>query len=106
VNKEYLNQPDSLELFNRVAGFDYNLASRNNFWNGKFFYHRSFQPGNPDRQYAQGATLGYNRKNIQASLSQTAVGENYLAETGFVRRRGYNLSGPEVSYRFVPNKKL
>jgi hypothetical protein len=106
VNKEYLNRPDSLELFNRVAGFDYNLASRNNFWSGKFFYHRSFQPGNPDRQYAQGATLGYNRKNIQASLSQTAVGENYLSETGFVRRRGTGLLARKFHTGLYQIKKL
>jgi hypothetical protein len=104
VNKEYLNQPDSLNLYNRVAGFDYNLASSNNFWTGKFFYHRSFQPGNPDKQYAQGATLSYRVKNIQASLSQTSVGENYSAETGYVRRRGYNFLGPQVTYLFVPNR--
>ncbi len=106
VNKEYLNQPDSIELFNRVAGFDYNLASRNNFWNGKFFYHRSFQPGNPDKQYSQGASLGYKRKNIQATVTQTSVGENYLAETGFVPRRGFNSLAPEFTYLFVPNKKI
>ncbi len=105
VNKEHLNQPDSIELFNRVAGFDYNLASRNNFWNGKLFYHRSFQPGNPDKQYAQGATLSYKQKNIQATVTQASVGENYLAETGFVRRRrGYNSLAPELTYLFVPNK--
>jgi hypothetical protein len=104
VNKEYLNQPDSLNLYNRVAGFDYNLASSNNFWTGKFFYHRSFQPGNPDKQYAQGATLSYRVKNIQASLSQTSVGENYSAETGYIRRRGYNFLGPQVTYLFVPNR--
>jgi len=104
VNKEYLNRPDSLELYNRVAGFDFNLASSNNFWTGKFFYHRSFQPGNPDKQYAQGANLGYRIKNIQASLSQTSVGENYSAETGYVRRRGYNFLGPQITYLFVPNQ--
>ena len=106
VNKEYLNQPDSIELFNRVAGIDYNLASSNNFWNGKFFYHRSFQPGNPQGQYAQGAMFGYNRKNIQTRVSQASVGENYLAETGFVRRKDYNFLGAEIAYRFVPNKTV
>ncbi len=106
VNKEYLKQPDSLNLFNRVAGLDYNLASGNNFWKGKAFYHRSFHPGSPDRQYAQGATLSYNRKKIQVALSQTSVGENYIAETGYVRRTGYNFLGPEITYRFVPNKKV
>lgn len=106
VNKEYLNQPENSDLYNRVAGLDYNLATRNNFWSGKFFYHRSFQPGEPGKQHAQGATLGYNRKNIMARLSQTSVGENYKAETGFVRRTGYNFLGPTFKYTFVPNKRI
>ena len=106
VNKEYLNQPENEGLFNRVAGMDYNLASSNNFWSGKFFYHRSFRPENPDKQYAQGATLAYNRKNINIRLSETSVGDNYLAETGFVRRTGYNFWGPEIKYIFIPNRNI
>jgi len=106
VNKEYLGQPEGSNLFNRVAGFDYNLASKNNFWEGKFFYHRSFQPQNPDKQYSQGAMLEYQTKHIQVSLAQTSVGENYLAEAGFVRRTGYNFLGPEFQYMFVPNKRV
>jgi hypothetical protein len=104
VNKEYLNKPTGSDLYNRVLGFDYNLASKNNFWAGKLFYHRSFQPNSPDKQYSQGATINYKTKNIQIELSQTSVGENYNAESGFVRRTGYNFLGPEISYLFVPNK--
>ena len=106
VNKESFDEHTDTTgaVYNRVAGIDYNLASKNNFWEGKFFYHRSFQPGSPDKQYAQGAMLEYNTKNITAELSQTSVGENYNAEVGFVRRKGYNFLGPEIAYRFVPNK--
>lgn len=103
VNKEYFNQPADTSMFNRVFGFDYNLATSNNFWSGKFFYHRSFQPGDMEKQYAQGATLAYNRTHFQARISQTSVGENYRAETGYVRRSGYNFLGPELTYLFVPN---
>lgn len=106
VNKEYFDKPADTTMFNRVFGFDYNLASKNNFWGGKFFYHRSFQPENPDKQYSQGATLSYSTKHIQARMSQTAVGENYLAEVGYVRRTGYNFLGPEFTYLFVPNKRI
>jgi hypothetical protein len=106
VNKEHLNQPDSIHQYNRVAGIDYNLASSNNFWTGKVFYHRSFQPGNPGKQHAEGATLGYKTKKINVRLSQTSVGENYSAETGFVRRTGFNFLGPEFSYTFIPNKRI
>jgi len=106
VNKEYLNKPEGKDNFNRVLGFDYNLASKNNFWSGKLFYHRSMQPGNPDRQYAEGATILYSRRNLQLRFSQTSVGDNYLAESGYVRRTGYNFWGPEITYLFVPNKKI
>ncbi len=34
------------------------------------------------------------------------MGENYLAETGYVRRKGYNFYGPELAFLFVPNKKV
>jgi hypothetical protein len=106
VNKEYLQKPDSVDPYNRIAGIDYNLASSNNFWSGKFFYHQSFQPENPGSQHAQGATLGYTRKRIKLRFSQTSVGENYVAETGYVPRTGYNFLGPELNFLFVPNKTI
>ena len=71
VNKEYFNQPADTTMYNRVAGFDYNLASKDNFWDGKFFYHRSFQPENPDKQFAQGASLTYSTKHVQARSGAT-----------------------------------
>ncbi len=106
VNKEYFNKSPGVDQFNRILGFDYNLASKNNFWSGKLFYHRSFQPYNPARQYSEGVTMLYSRRRFQLRLSQTSVGENYLAEAGFVRRTGYNFLGPELSYLFVPNKTI
>ncbi|MCY1722678.1 DUF5916 domain-containing protein [Prolixibacteraceae bacterium Z1-6] len=106
VNKEYINEPSDTSMFNRVFGFDYNLACKNNFWSGKFYYHRSFQPDSPDKQYSQGASINYSSKHFQAKLYQRSVGENYNAETGYVTRTGYNHFSPEVTYLFVPNKKI
>lgn len=106
VNKEYFDVPSDTSMYNRVIGFDYNLASKNNFWDGKLFYHRSFQPGNPDKQYAQGASLMYKTKHVGVGFFETSVGENYRAESGFVRRTGYNFLGGFASYAFVPNKQV
>lgn len=106
VNKEHFGTPSGVAHYNRIAGIDYNLASNDNLWTGKFFYHRSFQPNNPSKQYAQGADIVYKTKNITAELSQLSIGENYNAEVGFVRRRGYNYLNPEIAYRFVPNKQI
>ena len=104
VNKEYFDAPEDTSMYNRVIGFDYNLASADNTWGGKFFYHRSFQPGNPDKQYSQGASLSYQTKHVELGVHQTSVGENYLAEVGYVRRTGYNFIATNFGYSFVPNK--
>lgn len=105
VNKEYMDEP-AARLYNRIAGIDYNLASSNNAWVGKLFYHRSFSPDNPGKQFAQGSSLIYNSRRIHAGLSQASVGQNYQAETGYVRRTGYNSFTPEFSLLWVPNKKV
>ncbi|MDD4109508.1 MAG: DUF5916 domain-containing protein, partial [Prolixibacteraceae bacterium] len=106
VNKENISQADSNRFYNRVAGFDYNLATKDNIWEGKFFYHRSFQPENPDKQYSQGAVIKYESKHWKLGLAEISVGENYRAETGFVRRTGYNFLEPELTYLFLPNKRI
>lgn len=105
VNKEYMNEPDA-QNFNRVAGIDYNLASDDNRWTGKMFYHQSFSPENPGSQFAEGAKLNFDSKRVHAALMETVVGENYNAETGFVRRNGYYHFSPEFGYLWIPNKKV
>lgn len=105
VNKEVINEPGAKE-YNRVAGIDYNLASRNNKWKGKMFYHQSFSPENPGKQFAQGANLSYNSKRLQLSLTEARVGKNYNAETGFVRRTGYNQINPGAGLLWIPNKRV
>jgi hypothetical protein len=107
VNKENINEPDGRQDFNRVVGLDYNLASRDNTWNGKFFYHHSFdEEEHEGGQYAQGASLEYRTRNIGLGFAQTSVGADYNAEVGFVRRKGYNFMGPSFSYTWVPNKRI
>jgi hypothetical protein len=105
VNKENINESDGTQDFNRVIGADYNLASKDNTWSGKAFYHRSFDEDEREGgRYAQGANLEYSTRNIQASLAQVSVGQAYNAEVGYVRRTAYNLLNPSFSYTWVPNK--
>ncbi|MCB0558938.1 MAG: hypothetical protein KDD09_08350 [Phaeodactylibacter sp.] len=48
-----------LAFFNRVAGLDYNLASSDNRWNGKAFYHRAFTPEVLDDQFSHGPRIDF-----------------------------------------------
>lgn len=106
VNKEYLDKPDSA-MFNRVAGVDYNLASRDNRLTGKVFYHRSFTPKNPSQQFSDGFSLNYNTRRIHLGLKGGTVGKNFNAEAGYVPRPpGHSWWSPEISLLWIPNKRI
>lgn len=110
VNKQAFGDTgglDSLEdvsRYDRVVGFDYNLASSDNVWTGKTFYHRSFSPGEANRQFAHGANLRYLIREVQVEWQHEWVGENYNAEVGFVPRQGFFRINPEVRTFFYPKK--
>jgi hypothetical protein len=104
VNKEMTNAAGSFagHEYNRVAGFEYNLASANNHWTGKAFYHRSLYPGSSGSAAAAAANLTYATRSFSATLNQARVGADYLAEVGYIRRKGYYELNPILSYRFLP----
>ncbi len=107
VNKQTISAPDTLEInpYNRIIGVDYNIASKDNFWNGKIFYHQGLTPNTAKGQFAQGALLEYQRYRYSIQWFHSYVGKNYEAETGFVPRTGYFNIAPEARYYFYPSKE-
>ena len=91
VNKQnFTSFSDTSEVnadYNRVIGIDYNLATKNNKWNGKTFVHRSLsaRPGGDD--YVHGLNLEYRQRHWNVEYRHSYVGEDYNAEVGFVPRR-------------------
>lgn len=88
--------------FNRVLGFDYNLASKNNRWNGKFFYHREFDEKKLDSTFATGGFLSYSSLNWQVETLVRNVGANFNPEAGFVRRKDILQSATTIWRNFYP----
>jgi hypothetical protein len=109
VNKQVTNIPeDSLfsgNKYNRVAGMDFNLASVDNRWTGKAFYHQAFYPDAPGESFALSGAIAYNTQHLLLSWNQAWVGRNYLAETGYVPRKGFHQINPEFRYKFFPSSK-
>lgn len=95
-------QINGLADFNRVVGIDYNLASADSRWTGKFFVHKALTPEKTDQSLTASANLTYSTQQWQLSGSYDLVGQNYLAEAGFVRRTGLHQTETELSYRFYP----
>ncbi len=107
VNKQTLNTKSDTSFtglnFNRVAGLEFNLASADNRWTGKTFYHQAFYPGANRDAAAAAVNLTYSTQFLTATLNQSWVGADYIAEAGYIRRKGYYEINPLFQYKFFPS---
>ncbi len=104
VNKQAVgaDSSETNDAFNRVLGLDYNLASADNTWTGKFFYHHSLQPDLPKGAGQHGALLTYNTRKIRLDWEHRWVSEGFDAQTGFIQRHGFFAIQPKVRLFFYP----
>ncbi|MCH9660336.1 MAG: carbohydrate binding family 9 domain-containing protein [Bacteroidetes bacterium] len=73
--------------YNRVVGLDYNLANKDNSWNGKAYLHKSFSPGIEEDDVSGGLRLEYNNKGWRLLSSNIFVGESFNSDLGFIPRK-------------------
>jgi hypothetical protein len=107
VNRDAFNlESNDNKSFNRIAGLDYNLLSKNNKWQGKVFYHYSFQEEYVKDSKAHASYLSFNDRKFDMMWNHEYVGENYSAEVGFVPRKAYWRLEPSYHYKFYPKGKL
>ncbi len=109
INKEGIgsianNQNPS--AYNRLIGLDYNLASKNNHWVGKAFYHRSFDQLNKDKTYSATAQVTYQTPRIEIDLFAQDIGENFNPEVGYTPRKNFRRISPEFYYSWYPKSKI
>ena len=104
INKQGFR--DSSNAYNRMVGMDYNLASKNNRWNGKAFYHRSFTQDKKDSAYAATVAFTYSIPKIEIDLTMQTVGANYDPQVGYAPRKRFNRISPELYYSWYPKSKL
>lgn len=89
INRQAVGASDFLpkdEEFNRVMGIDYNLASEDNSWTGKFYLHKSFQPEDNEGNYSLGFNLGKNTRNFSAFVDAVKIDEEFNSDLGFIPR--------------------
>jgi len=91
INRQSFKDNDFVERedeYNRLLGADYNLASRDNTWNGKFYLHKSFQPDDNVGNFSSGARINYNSRNHSFFLRGAYLDTDFTSDLGFVRRTG------------------
>lgn len=89
INRQAVRAADFLpedEEFNRVIGIDYNLASADNSWIGKFYAHKSFQPNDSEGNHSLGFFLGKNTRNFSAFVDAVKIDEEFSSDLGFIPR--------------------
>ncbi|WP_222983630.1 DUF5916 domain-containing protein [Flagellimonas meishanensis] len=107
VNRQTFEDYDFVEdtdRYNRVVGLDYNLASKDNSWTGKFFYHRSFANQIGNRNDAGGVDLQYNSRYFNYGIRGNFVGNDFRSDLGFVLRNDIVAARPFAEINFWPSK--
>jgi len=105
VNKQAINRADfgtTIDPYDRVAGLEYRLRSKNNFWTGKVSYLKAITPNDKAQKFSHLATIEYNRKNYRLQWVHQVIGDGFDAEVGFVPRKDVAIFNPSVSYRIFP----
>lgn len=107
INKQSFKDYDFIERedeYNRLFGVDYNLASLDNTWTGKFYLHKSFQPDDNVGNLSSGARLSYNSRNYNFFTKATFIDEDFSSDLGFVRRTGIFKSLASFERTFWPKQ--
>ncbi|HKL90710.1 MAG TPA: DUF5916 domain-containing protein, partial [Allomuricauda sp.] len=107
VNRQTFGEYDFVEeidRYNRVVGLDYNLASPNNTWTGKFFYHKAFAHDIGDKDDSGGMDLRYNSRYFNFGVRGNFVGEDFRSDLGFIRREDIVAARPFAELNFWPKK--
>jgi len=105
VNRENtgdMNNPEA-SSYDRNIGFEANLATDDDLWQSKITLLKSFSPSNNDRSLSHVGSVNYNDGNFEFEWEQEYVGEDYTADVGFVPRRGYIRTNPDMRYLFFPD---
>lgn len=109
----------SVTNYNRVLGLDYNLASADNKWNGKIFFHHSLSNANNNNAFAHASWINYASQKINIHWNHEYMDKNYNAETGFtphvfqkdystntITKNTYWRLEPSIAYFFYPKNSI
>lgn len=103
VGGEFVINPSS---WNRTVGVDLNLATPDNTWSGKGYYHRSFDDAALDSTFSYGIAANYQSYRWQFNTDYRSIGVNFNPEVGFTPRKDFQQLRGTVYYNFYPSKGI
>ncbi len=109
VNKQATNNQDFggiFEDYNRMLGLEYRLATPDNKWTGKMYYHQLFSPKDVKDKYSYSLEIQYLRHRYRFEWASVFIGEGFDAEVGFIPRRDILVMSPEAEFFFYPKNQV
>ena len=108
VNRERFKEYDFSEVndkYNRVFGVDYNLASEDNTWSGRYYLHKSVNPDDKEGNFSAEAFTTYNKNNWRFINDWVYVDNDFTADLGFVPRTDIFKMGNFAQRFFFPKNR-
>ena len=123
VNRQSTTQMENIDQddHNRIGGLEFEYLSQDGRWSGLILHHRSYMPGETDKNGFTSGRINYNARNMFFGFEASEVQENFVADAGFTPRInnydgirdttvriGYKEINPWVGYNFYPknNKNI
>ena len=97
VTKDYdfVNENDN---FNRLVGLEYDLISKTNLWNGRFFAYNSFSPLKNEDGFSGGVRITRETRKHKINFEYSYLGDDYRTDLGILRRIGASKLAPYYQY--------
>ena len=109
INKQATKEYDFLaeeDKYNRVIGLDYNLASQDNTWSGRYFIHKSFAPNTNGKDISAGVSTEYNTRDFKIRFGAVYIEEDFRSDLGYIRRTDILKINPSFSRTFILKKEV
>ncbi|MCO6487438.1 MAG: carbohydrate binding family 9 domain-containing protein [Phaeodactylibacter sp.] len=88
--------------YNRVAGLEYNLYSKDGKWEAELYYHRSFSAEKNNDAQSAALFVGHFTRNWRLFFPSQYIGQNFRADAGFVPRTGFLSFSPGITHNIFP----
>lgn len=85
--------------FNRTAGLEFDYMNAKGNWTGSAKYHHSFTPENYASAHFYGGELNYASSLVKITNKIYHVGDNYIADMGFVPRLYHKNDVDDTEFR-------
>ena len=87
-----------------MVGLEYDLISKGNLWNGRFFAYNSFSPLKKEDGFSGGVRLTRETRKHKINFEYSYLGDDYRTDLGILRRIGASKFAPYYEYTIFPKK--